>query len=41
MFRTYKKIGAALIAMLLIAALAACGNSSDTKGSSEKKETIT
>ncbi len=41
MFHTYKKIGAALIAMLLIAALAACGNSSDTKGSSEKEETIT
>ena len=41
MFHTYKKIGAALIAVLLIAALAACGNSSDTKGSSEKEETIT
>ncbi len=41
MFHTYKKIGAALIAVLLIAALAACGNSSDTKGSSEKGETVT
>ncbi|KXZ17620.1 iron-hydroxamate ABC transporter substrate-binding protein [Bacillus nakamurai] len=40
MFHTYKKIGAALIAVLLIAALAACGNSSDMKGSSQE-DTVT
>ncbi|MHA7766114.1 iron(3+)-hydroxamate-binding protein fhuD, partial [Bacillus atrophaeus] len=42
---TCKKIGAAFFALFLITALAACGNASDSKGSSssssKKEETIT